>query len=1010
MATQKEVIQAFMESLDKTTKSGEDALDAAIKRACSYFKGFQTENKNTLSIKESFMTDLRSSKTTEDFLRIYCGIDFSNEDSGAITGFDAGNKQIKNDADSVPENGSLITTFKENSFSVNGLNVELADSKPFDNLTDSEKFIWQGLYTWWIENSLNLIAESYGENFSFDPKKAKPSTNKIYVEFINDAKIKDKVATSYSYNETTGATTELKLTINMHYCNDLKDDLAKANSEFDREIAKKLTLATMMANISNYKSLPGFVVGGLEGLTVGITNSNEDSIKSLTADVSGFETVLDANNRERNEPFMYEGGYIFFRYLARQAGDLTIANSSKNTLLSTFYGADSIENSSGNVTINSGENNDFITSSGNKVSINAAGGKDIIYLSQKVANNTVDCGDGDDFVSVASNSSKTTIIGGKGKDTIYNGSATALINGDDGNDFIYLYSDAKNNKVNGGKGNDIIVSETDNASINGEDGGDYISLYGAAKNNTVNGGAGNNHIYIYKDSANHTIIGGKDKDTVHSEGTNIFINTGDGKDLIDLTAEKNTVNSGAGDDSIYSGGATISVNADAGDDYIHIYSNAKKNTITGGKGNDNIYNHCTSGVLFQYVSGDGNDSIKGFTAKDTLSISGGNYSTTKSGNDIFVTIGDGKITLDGAASLKTLNIGTLSGALTLLTVTDKTKSPVTVSSVIKTINASKRTTAVKITGNALANSIKGGSANDTIKGEAGNDTIYGGTGNDYIYGGTGNDKLYGEAGNDTLRGNGGNDTLTGAKGYDVFVCGAGKDVITDYATGDKISLGAAITKTSISGDDVIFTMGKNSVTVKDAKAKKLYMIDSKGKSFSTILGGVTKLSVTDKTASPVTVKSDVQIIDASKRTTAVKITGNALDNSIVGGSAKDTLYGGDGNDSIIGGKGNDRLYGQGGNDTLWGSAGNDSLWGADGADTFIYASGEGKDVIYGFDYTDILQITGEFTTSYDKSKKEIYFKVGSTANAITLKEFTASTFNINGDTYKLKSNKLVPSS
>ena len=319
MATQLEVIQDFMRSLDNSKKSGEEALDDAVRKACSYFKSFQTEKRNTLNIKEAFINDLTNAKSAEDFLRIYCGINFTGKDSGAITGSDAGGSKTKTEANIISEVESLKDTFKEDSFTVNDLTVTLANNKTFKDLSDNEQYIWQGLCTWWIEGALNLIAESYGENFSFT-KKAKPTTKNLYVEFINK-KNSDKVAASYTDSN------DLKLTINTYYYSSLKDDTAKANTEFDCEIAKKLTLAVMMANISDYKSLPGFITEGLAGLTVGITNSNKDKIKALATDVSKFETGLDANNLTREESFIYEGGYIFLRYLARQGGDLTIANS-----------------------------------------------------------------------------------------------------------------------------------------------------------------------------------------------------------------------------------------------------------------------------------------------------------------------------------------------------------------------------------------------------------------------------------------------------------------------------------------------------------------------------------------------------------------------------------------------------------------------------------------------------------------------------------------------------------
>ena len=168
-----------------------------------------------------------------------------------------------------------------------------------------------------------------------------------------------------------------------------------------------------------------------------------------------------------------------------------------------------------------------------------------------------------------------------------------------------------------------------------------------------------------------------------------------------------------------------------------------------------------------------------------------------------------------------------------------------------------------------------------------------------------------------------------------------------------------------------------------------------------------KKTVTDKTKSPVTVGSAIKTINASKRTKAVKITGNSLANTILGGSGNDTLYGKNGNDYIYGDAGNDKLSGGSGKDSLSGGKGNDSLWGNAGADTFIYSSGGGKDIIYGFENDDMLKITGTFSSSYSKKNKEVYFKVGSTSNAITLKDFSATSFNVNGTNYKISGSKLV---
>ena len=234
--------------------------------------------------------------------------------------------------------------------------------------------------------------------------------------------------------------------------------------------------------------------------------------------------------------------------------------------------------------------------------------------------------------------------------------------------------------------------------------------------------------------------------------------------------------------------------------------------------------------------------------------------------------------------------------------------------------------------------------------------------------------------------------------------------------------------------DIIVTVGEGNIFL--IGAASLSSVNINGTKSNS-----TTLTVTDKTKSPVTVDSAVKTINASKRTTAVKITGNDLANKITGGSGKDSIYGGNGKDTISGGSGNDKLFGQNGNDSLsggngkdtlsggngndkllggagndcikggkgndslWGGKGNDTLWGDAGNDKFFYAKGDGKDIIFGFEDGDTLTLDGlDFTASYNKSKGTITFKVD--GGSITLKEFTASTFHINNDTYAISGTKL----
>ena len=203
----------------------------------------------------------------------------------------------------------------------------------------------------------------------------------------------------------------------------------------------------------------------------------------------------------------------------------------------------------------------------------------------------------------------------------------------------------------------------------------------------------------------------------------------------------------------------------------------------------------------------------------------------------------------------------------------------------------------------------------------------------------------------------------------IYASGSGDDVITDYAVGDKLKItGAKISKASVSGSNVVLTIGTGKVTLKGAKGKKLSIYNNSSSLTSTVIGGSsssTLKTVTDSNSSSINVDSSVKLINASSRTKAVNITGNSLANTIRGGSAGDTIYGGSGKDSILGNSGNDKLYGDAGADTLIGGKGNDTLTGGAGSDVFVYTSGDGNDIITDYTATDgdIIQLGKNTTVS-----------------------------------------------
>ena len=597
LMTQQEIIKAFMKSLDETKLSGEAALNEAI-RACSPFSSFA-------ELKAAMIRDCKNAKSGNDFLKNYCGIDYSTEDVGAITGSDAGGSTSKNDADTIPESGSL-KYFTGSSFKVNDLNVKLADGKTYSQLSASEKFIWRGLYTWWVKGALDLIAESYGDNFSYGINSS-AMVNELYVNFYNEA-TRNYAKTSSDF-DSNGNTSKTTLNINMYYWDSLKNDLTKANSVFDRDIAHELTHAVMHANINYYAIglLPAFVREGSAELTIGIEDYRKVDIKKLANNPNLLSQALSTDISKGTvsgiENPSYAGGFIFFRYLARQASDFTIENTTANKTLQTFYGYDQINNSAANVTISTGSGNDSIHNWKDHVKIYGSNGNDVIH--------------NDNYYDSAN---YVTISGGSGNDDITNhGDRVSIVGGAD-NDSIYNYG-AKTT-VSGGYGNDYILNYGKRASVVGSKGDDIIYNDSISSNSTLSGGAGNDSIWNYGSKV--TISGGSGDDYIANWGKNVSINGGSGNDLLFGDAGNDTLWGGKGDDSLW-----------------------------GGKGND----------TFIYKTGEGNDTIFDYQSGDMLKIlksngaAGGKYKKSKFSDDtLTLTIGTGSVIFEDVTTATTFNI------------------------------------------------------------------------------------------------------------------------------------------------------------------------------------------------------------------------------------------------------------------------------------------------------------------------------------------------------------------
>ena len=295
-----------------------------------------------------------------------------------------------------------------------------------------------------------------------------------------------------------------------------------------------------------------------------------------------------------------------------------------------------------------------------------------------------------------------------------------------------------------------------------------------------------------------------------------------------------------------------------------------------------------------------------------------------------------------------------------------------------------------------------------------------------IFGNNKANKIYAGNAGSTLDGGKGNDSLVGGDGADTFRYQnkSGNKFIFNYKADDTLSfVDTQVTDAFVKGNnDVVFKAGNKKITVKDAADTAItFSENGETKTFADgVIYDADKTSATlgakysSKTAK--TFDATVTDIDASATNKKVNLIATSSDDTtILGGKGKDTLTGASGNDNLRGGKGNDMIFGGAGNDKLWGDKGNDMLYGGDGDDTFFYGKGDGKDVIFGFENGDMLNLTDitNITGRVNAAGTEVYINAGSTDKAITLKDFTATEFNISAggsaSTYRISNGAFVKS-
>jgi Ca2+-binding RTX toxin-like protein len=186
-----------------------------------------------------------------------------------------------------------------------------------------------------------------------------------------------------------------------------------------------------------------------------------------------------------------------------------------------------------------------------------------------------------------------------------------------------------------------------------------------------------------------------------SNGNDTITGTWD-NEVIRGLAGNDSLSGGAGDDAIEGGDGNDTLRGEAGNDVL--MGGAGVDMLFGGDGNDLL------------DGGAGEDRMYGYGGDDTYWVESGNdrvYESTNEGTDTVIASLDYTLT-DNVENL------TLAGS------------------------------AVRGTGNALANILRGNAADNRLFGNAGNDVLDGGAGDDLLTGGTGNDTYVVDSAGDTV--------------------------------------------------------------------------------------------------------------------------------------------------------------------------------------------------------------------------------------------------------------------
>ncbi len=219
-----------------------------------------------------------------------------------------------------------------------------------------------------------------------------------------------------------------------------------------------------------------------------------------------------------------------------------------------------------------------------------------------------------------------TVQGTSENDDLYGTAGYSdVIYGNGGSDSIYVDQDSDGatiDEVHGGGGADVIVNGAGKAFLYGDAGDDTI--FGGTGTVTIDGGSGDDTLVSY--GVGSKLFGGENTDTVLAYGDYATAGGGTGDDFVNLLGSYSTAHGNEGADTLANNGAN--------------------NVFYGDAGNDTLLDY-TGGATFVFNSGDGVDTAEYLQTSTLLQFSGGGFSASRSGTDLFVGNARGGVMVQG---------------------------------------------------------------------------------------------------------------------------------------------------------------------------------------------------------------------------------------------------------------------------------------------------------------------------------------------------------------------------